>query len=169
MSAELYQRITDQIVAMLEQGVVPWRSPILGRQSAGQPKNLESDKPYRGVNVFLLAFAAWTQGYGSSYWLTFNQARTRGGNVKKGEKASLVVFWKQHELIDRDTGEPEVIPVLRYYNVFNVEQCEKVEAPDKPAFEPIEFSPIEAAEALVRGYADAPVIEHGGQQACYRP
>jgi len=69
MSLDLYAEVTNQIVAMLEKGVVPWRSPILGQGKAGHPKNLDSGKQYRGVNVFLLAFTAWAQGYGSAYWL----------------------------------------------------------------------------------------------------
>jgi antirestriction protein ArdC len=169
MSLDLYAEVTNQIVAMLERGVVPWRSPILGQGKAGHPKNLESGKQYRGVNVFLLAFTAWAQGFGSAYWITFNQARQRGGSVKKGEKASMVVFWKEYEVTDRETGEPKKVPVLRYYNVFNAAQCDGIEIPDAVKFEPLDFKPIEAAEAMVQGYADAPTIEHGGQQACYRP
>ena len=80
--------------------------PILGRSSAGHPKNLNTGKQYRGVNVFLLAFTAYAKGYGSSYWMTFNQAKERGGNVRKGEKSSMVVFWKQYETKDKQTGEP---------------------------------------------------------------
>jgi antirestriction protein ArdC len=167
---DLYQTITDQIIAMLETGVVPWRSPILGRNSAGYPKNLQSGKQYRGVNVFMLAFTAYAKGYGSSYWLTFNQAKERGGNVKKGEKSSMVVFWKQYETTDRQTGDPAKIPVLRYYNVFNAEQVDGIEIPDAVKFTPIEFNPIEAAEQIARGYAGGPVVDHdGGQQAFYRP
>ena len=167
---DLYQTVTDQILAMLDTGVVPWRSPILGRQSAGHPKNLESKKQYRGVNVFLLAFTAYVKGYGSSYWLTFNQAKQRGGSVKKGERSSLVVFWKQYETTDKQTGEPARIPVLRYYNVFNAEQMDGIAIPDAVKFEPLEFNPIEAAEAIASGYADGPVVYHdGGQQAFYRP
>lgn len=167
---DLYQTVTDHILAMLDTGVVPWRSPILGRQSAGHPKNLESKKQYRGVNVFLLAFTAYVKGYGSSYWLTFNQAKQRGGSVKKGERSSLVVFWKQYETTDKQTGEPARIPVLRYYNVFNAEQMDGIAIPDAVKFEPLEFNPIEAAEAIASGYADGPVVSHdGGQQAFYRP
>ncbi len=62
MSFDLYQTVTDQIVAMLETGVVPWRSPILGRNSAGHPKNHNSGKQYRSVNIFLLAFTAYARG-----------------------------------------------------------------------------------------------------------
>jgi antirestriction protein ArdC len=169
MTFDLYEEITSQIIAMLDQGVVPWRSPILGRSSAGHPKNLESAKPYRGVNVFLLAFRAFVRGYGSSYWLTFNQARAKGGAVKKGEKASLVVFWKQYEANDKETGDAKNIPVLRYYKVFNVDQCEGLAVPDVVPFVPADFHPIEAADLRAKGYADGPTVEHGGQQAFYRP
>jgi antirestriction protein ArdC len=169
-SFDLYQTVTDQIVAMLEAGVVPWRSPILGRSSAGHPKNLNTGKPYRGVNVFLLAFTSFAKGYGSSYWLTFNQAKERGGNVKKGEKSSMVVFWKQYETTDKETGQPTTVPILRYYNIFNVEQVDGIEIPDAVKFEPIDFKPIEAAERIASNFAGGPTVQHdGGQQAFYRP
>jgi antirestriction protein ArdC len=169
MTFDLYTEVTNQIIAMLDKGVVPWRSPILGRNSAGHPKNLESTKLYRGVNVFLLAFTAYVKGYGSSYWVTFNQAKAKGGTVKKGEKSSMVVFWKQLEKIDETTGETKQIPMLRYYNVFNVEQCEGIAAPDAVPFEPTAYTPIETAEAIAAGYTDGPAIEFGGSQAFYRP
>ena len=169
MSFDLYQTVTDQIITMLDTGVVPWRSPILGRTSAGHPKNLESRKKYRGVNVFLLAFTAYAHGYESSYWLTYNQAKQQGGNVRKGEKSSMVVFWKQFETKDRETGEDKKIPVLRYYNVFNLAQIEGITAPDAVPFTPIDFHPIDAAEGIVKSYTDSPTLEHGGSQAFYRP
>ncbi|HVS70814.1 MAG TPA: zincin-like metallopeptidase domain-containing protein [Phycisphaerae bacterium] len=169
MKFDLYSEVTNHIIAMLDKGVIPWRSPILGAGTAGHPKNLESDRPYRGVNVFLLAFTAYAKGYGSSYWLTFNQARARGGCVKKGEKSSMVVFWKQLDVTDEDSGEPRTVPMLRYYNVFNAEQCDGIRIPDLPAFTPSHFTPIEAAENIIKGFAGAPAIEHGGTQAFYRP
>jgi antirestriction protein ArdC len=169
-SFDLYQTVTDQIVTMLETGVVPWRSPILGRSKAGHPKNLNTGRGYRGVNVFLLAFTAFAKGYGSSYWMTFNQAKERGGNVRKGEKSSMVVFWKQYETIDKDTAQPAKIPVLRYYNVFNAEQVEGVEIPDAVKYEPISFVPIDEAEKIATAYKGGPAVTHdGGQQAFYRP
>jgi antirestriction protein ArdC len=168
-SFDLYATVTDQIVAMLEKGVVPWRSPILGSTTAGHPRNLNSEHAYRGVNVFLLAFTSFAKGYGSSFWLTFNQAKERGGSVRKGEKSSMVVFWKQYETADRQSGEKIKVPVLRYFNVFNAEQCEGILAPDAPTFQPLDFKPIEAAEAIARGYAGGPAVEHEGQRAFYRP
>jgi antirestriction protein ArdC len=133
MSIDFYQGITTQIIAMLDKGVVPWRSPILGNASAGHPMNLITEKPYRGVNVFLLAFTAWSKGYTSACWLTFNQAKSLGGSIKKGEKSSTVIFWKQLERIDNETQKPTTIPLLRYFNVFNVEQCGGITPPDAPA------------------------------------
>lgn len=169
MAADIYAEVTHRIVSMLEAGVVPWRSPILGRSKAGWPRNLASGKEYRGVNVFLLAFTAYCHGYGSSFWLTFNQAKAKGGSVRKGEKASLVVFWKTYETTDRKTGEPITVPVLRHYNVFNAEQCDGIDVPDAPAFEPLDFSPIQEAERIAGAYADGPAIEHRGARAFYQP
>lgn len=169
MSFDIYAEVTSKIVSMLEAGVVPWRCPIMGKGKAGWPQNLESRKPYRGVNVFLLSFTAWTKGYSSSYWLTFNQAKAKGGAVRKGEKSTMVVFWKPYETKDAKTGEPVTIPVLRYYNVFNAEQCEGITVPDAPAFEPSEFSPVEEAQRIVDGYTGGPVIEHRGTSAYYLP
>jgi antirestriction protein ArdC len=168
-SFDLYQVVTDQVVAMLESGVAPWRSPILGRQSAGYPRNLTSGKKYRGVNVFLLAFTAYAKGYESAHWLTMKQANERGGTIRKGEKSSLVVFWKPLESVDVKTGEKKESFVLRYYNVFNADQCDGITAPDAATFTPIDFNPIEAAEKIVSGYANGPAVQHGGAQAYYRP
>ena len=169
MSFDIYQHVTDEIIAILDKGVVPWRSPILGAKRAGFPKNLESGRDYRGINVFLLAFTAWSKGYESAYWVTYRQAQQRGGNVKKGEKSSMVVFWKQYEVNDKETGEPKNVPVLRYYNVFNLNQCEGIDVPDAAQFTPIDFRPIDAAEKIVAGYSEGPTIEHGGARAYYTP
>lgn len=166
---DVYQAVTDRILEMLEKGTVPWRHPI--RRGPGDlwPKNLQSGKPYRGVNVFLLAMTAWAEGYASSFWMTYRQASARGGNVKKGEKASMVVFWKQYETKDKETGLPKTVPVLRYYNVFNAEQCAGIKPPDAPPEPEEPFEPIAAAEKLIAGYEDGPTIEHGGNQAFYLP
>lgn len=169
MQRDIYTEITDRIIAALEQGVVPWRSPILGRSQAGHPANLASRKPYRGINIFLLALTSWSRGYGSSFWVTFKQALAAGGAVRRGEKASPVVFWTQHEVTDAKTGDRTRVPVLRFYRVFNVEQCDGVIAPDAVPFEPTEVHPVEAADAIVAGYAGAPSVQHGGSQAFYRP
>src|SRR5215468_10562506 len=114
--ASVYEIITSQILAELERGQVPWRKPwrIL------PPANLITKKAYRGINVFLLGFA----GYGSQYWLTFNQAKQLGGNIRRGEHGTKIVFWKFDTYETEIDGEVEErkFAFLRYYTVFNLEQ-----------------------------------------------
>ena len=161
----VYQVITDRILQSLSQGVVPWRKPWV----TATPKNLVSRKEYRGINVLLLGASSFE----SSYWLTFNQARSLGGTVKKGERGTPVVFWKPIEgrsgsaSHDQDGEERDRRFILRYFTVFNVAQCEGIQAPavaSRPAFDP-----IEECERLARGFANGPRVEHGGSGACYLP
>jgi antirestriction protein ArdC len=120
MSTQAYDRITGQIIALLEQGTVPWHKPW--KASTGWPRNLITHKPYRGINVLLLL----SMNYESPHWLTFRQAIMLGGTVKKGEKASPVVFWKRIAVGEKDTTEEREIPLLRYYSVFNLGQCDGI-------------------------------------------
>ena len=118
----VYEIVTEQIIRQLGQGVAPWRKPW----RTELPANLVSGKPYRGLNVFLLG----SQGYGSRYWLTFNQAAKLGGHIRKGERSSMVTFWHMGEekiIRDADGKERKSKPfLLRYYRVFNVEQTEGI-------------------------------------------
>lgn len=166
---DIHEEVTQTIIDALERGVVPWRSPILGRGAAGHPTNLDSGRPYAGINVFLLALNGWSAGFTSRYWLTFRQALAHGGAVRKGERSTLVVFWKLYETKDRQTGEATTIPVLKHYRVFNAEQCDGITTPEVPTFEPTEFTPIERAQTIVAGYVGGPALSHGGAKAFYRP
>lgn len=176
MSAKVYAVITDRILELLDKGVVPWRKPWKAGESF--PKNIRGTV-YRGVNVFMLIAVAQCEGYSSPVWLTYNQAKQHGGNVRKGEKSTPVVFWLwRHETDDNGArvkgGKSWASP--RYYRVFNVEQCEGVELPDrlKPVDESDAPEPIEAAEAIVTGMPNPPTIQEGGPiegrcEAYYRP
>lgn len=169
---DIYQEVTDRILALLDQGTVPWRHPIT-RTAAGDgfPKSVSTGRRYRGINVFLLLATAWSRGFESSYWYTFPQARQRGGHVRRGEQSTLVVFWKQYATADRETGEAIQVPVLRHYHVFNAAQIEGVVPPDAVPLDgnlpPIE--PLVAAERIVAGYPRPPTIERRGNRACYFP
>lgn len=157
---DVYEAITEGMLEVIEkEGLAPWQKPWAG----GMPKNLVSGKPYRGINVFILAM----QPFGSAYWLTFKQAKARGGSVRKGEKGTKILFWRFVEKTDKETGEKERIPFARVYTVFNVEQCEGVEYPEHQATG--EAEAIEECDRLVSLYADAPPIMHGGDRACYSP
>lgn len=158
---DVYQIVTDRIVELLEKGTVPWHKPWASDDRL--PMNLVSGKQYRGINVFLLHVA----GYGSPYWLTFNQINARGGHVRKGEKSSIAVFYKTWEIDDKETGEKKQIPVLRYYRVFNVEQCEGIDYP-KPEQRTSDFNPIDECERIVAGMPNPPTITHNETRAFYR-
>lgn len=172
----VYQIVTDRILACIDRGTAPWRLPF---STVNQmPRNLSSGKEYRGCNVWMLAATAWMQGYQSAYWVTYKQAQDRGGQVRKGEKSTPVVFWKFLDVVGKSTGKPERIPMLRYYSVFNVSQCDGLEYP-KPA--QYQHDPIAAAQALADGYLAAPRLTtpdnppvippviRPGQKAAYSP
>ena len=158
----VYEIINARIMELLESGTVPWHKPWNG--SSSMPKNIASKKEYRGVNLFLLA----CQPYSSQYWLTFNQCTDLGGRIIKGSKSTPVVFWKLMDKDNPDTGTTSKIPLLRYYNVFNSEQCEGITIP--PSDEPSNpFTPIETADLIIRGMPLKPEIKYGGNRAYYSP
>jgi len=170
MSNKVYEIITEKILERLEQGEVPWHKPWCG---GGYPKNLVSKKEYRGINVFMLA----TQKYTSPYWVSYKQAQELGGNVKKGEHSTMVVFWKQLNIKEKGENEegeeeitPKTIPFLRYYRVFNIEQCEGLDPKKLPEIETNpNFQPIPACEQTVVGMQNKPVIHHEELRAYYHP
>lgn len=156
---DVYGVVTDRIVALLEAGTVPWKKTWSG----GGPKNLVSGKAYRGVNVFVLA----CQGYSSPSWLTYRQAAQLGGSVRRGEHGSPVIFWNWIEKTDPANATRKIrFPILKYFTVFNVQQCDGIAA---PAAEKASVNPIETAEAIVAGMPTPPSIRHLGDQAFYRP
>ena len=165
--ADVYEIVTNQIIEMLQQGTVPWRKPWTTGGPELAPRNLISNKPYTGINIFLLGTMSH---YDSPYWLTYKQATERGGTVRKGEKSSICVFWKKYEKEDpQELNGKKEIRVLRYYRVFNVEQCEGITAPEMPKPDTFNSNPIEAAEAIQLAMPNRPVVQYGGNSAFYRP
>jgi antirestriction protein ArdC len=162
--SSVYQIVTEQILRQLESGVVPWRKPW----RAELPCNLVSGKEYRGINPFLLA----SQGYGSRYWLTFNQAAKLGGHVRKGEKSSIVTFWNiGEEKTVRDAGGNERTSkpfLLRFYRVFNLEQTEGIADKLGLGKATPRVPSIEQCEAIVKGMPNPPAIQQDAR-AWYRP
>ncbi len=158
----VYDVVTEQIINQLESGNVPWRRPWLSQA----PKNLCSQKDYRGINTFLLSAA----GFPSPYWLTYAQAAKLGGHVKQGEHGSIVVFWNVgEEKLNAKTGKLSKPFLLRYYRVFNLAQTEGIahrlgiaEASAKPVPD------IAACESVVADMPNAPAIKPS-DRAWYRP
>jgi len=154
----VYKIVTDQICQQLEQGVVPWRKPW----KDGVAVNWKTQKPYRGINVFLLP---------PGEYATFKQIQEHGGRVKKGEKGHIVVFWKWLEKENEETGEIEKFPLLRYYKVFEVNtQAEGIpsrrQEPEQVE-ETFEHDVVAACEAIIEGYQDAPEIRYFSGEAYY--
>lgn len=162
MCKDLYQEITDRIMAELESGKIPWNKPWV---AAGQAISHATGKAYSLLNQMLL-------GRPGEY-LTFKQVQAEGGKVKKGEKSSMVVFWKWIEQEDEETGEKREIPFLRYFNVFHIDQCEGITAKHSTAPElPGIAEPDAAAEKLIADYlhrAGVVVRHEPGDRAYYRP
>ena len=151
---------------LLQEGTVPWKKPW---KSTDGPRNLISKKPYRGINSFLLNCSP----YGSDHWLTYNQAKECGGQVRKGEKSTVVIFWKwldakaddEDKESDSSVGR---VPLLRYYRVFNLEQVDGIDPPaEQKEIRP--FNPIDKAEQIIESMPNKPIIQYGGDRAYYRP
>lgn len=162
MNKDIYQQITDKIIAALETGTAPWVKPWA---SCGAPRNAITCREYSGINTILLAMAP----HANPLWLTFNQAKAAGGAVRKGECGTQVVFFKPLKITDRTNAENEdkVIPLLRSFTVFNVQQIDNLPEKYTQAVQPQmdSFADNEKAEALL---AQA-IIEHGKSSACFIP
>lgn len=157
MNFNIYQTVTDRILKQLKAGVVPWHKTW----TAGFPKSLTTGKEYRGVNILVLGTTEFT----SRYWLTYREALRLGGHVRKGEKATPVVFWKwrtPEELAKRreQTGKENPAPCVPFTNaVFNLDQVEGVPRPaDDVPTRPNE--PLDIAEHVFEVMPDKPAIVH---------
>lgn len=163
--ADIYARITDQIIAAIERGVDTFRMPWHHDGSATyRPANVASQKPYRGVNALALWAAADAKGYATGVWGTFKQWSERGAKVRKGEHASLVVLWKPVEAEDDNEGTKKRF-FARGYSVFNQSQVD--------GYEPEPLPTLSASERLAHAEAFIAALNikivHGGDMAFYRP
>jgi antirestriction protein ArdC len=168
---DVYQSVTDRILASLERGTVPWKQPWTSTQGV-LPYSLSTGKPYRGINVFLLLLQSLASGYSDPRWGTFRAIKNAGGHVRKGEKGTRVILWKPVPAKRNDNGETErdQYLLLREYVVFNAEQADGLPtlATDKPERE---HAPSEITDAMVDGYLDREhvALVYGGERAFYRP
>jgi antirestriction protein ArdC len=172
VSDTIHQVITDRMIAALQAGTVPWRKPW--QAAAGQPRSMSTGQPYRGINPFLLGLTTAEEGYRSPYWGTYRQISDLGGQVRRGERATLVVFWKQARAEQRDpqTGELTVRqpPVLRYYRVFNAAQADRLPGRFYP--QPGHRSELAQPQAVLDSYLarGGPTLAHiAGDHADYQP
>ena len=170
---DVYATVTAQIINAIEQGAGSWRMPwhTSGR-FASSPINVTSKKPYRGINTVCLWAAAQSKAYESGEWGTYQQWQERGAQVRKGEKSTLVVFWKFANSADDidDAGDASAtsgshLVFTRGYSVFNAAQVEGYTR--KAETESTLNERIERADMFFKSIAA--VVRHGGNQAYYSP
>jgi antirestriction protein ArdC len=165
--SDVYEAITNRVIAAIEEGAGRWQMPW-HRSGVSRPVNAHTKKSYRGVNVVALWAAAGAYGYSSGFWATYKQWRHVEAQVRKGERASLIVFWKEleREVEDEETGERELRKTLfaRASWVFNSDQVDGWAPPAAPKRNPVEA--IDQAEAFTA--ASGADIRHGGDRAYYR-
>ncbi|WP_215222703.1 ArdC family protein [Echinicola shivajiensis] len=172
---DVYQIVNERIMSSLEKGIIPWKRPW---SIMGLPKNYQSGKVYKGINLWLLLSC----GHGKPYYLTFKQAESLGGKVRKGSKSIPIVYWNfvyQHKETGKKLTEQEARKLpkglvdrrafLKYYNVFNIADVEGVdwELPDTNTEQP--FKPIKACEDLLKKVPDMPEVRYEEAQAYYYP
>lgn len=162
---DIHQHITDRIVASIEAGAGKWQMPWHRGSGSRHPVNIASGNKYRGINVLALWIDAQVNGYSSHEWGTFRQWMAKGATVRKGAKASYVVFYKELDLSEAEQadGEPKRRLIARATPVFNADQV------DGLAVETAEVAVAEIGAVDVFVQATGAVVREGGAQACYMP
>jgi antirestriction protein ArdC len=169
---DLYTRVTEQIIAQLEAGTRPWVQPWQAGHAAGEVSRplRYNAVPYRGINIVLLWLAAMRQRFVSPLWMTYRQAAELGGQVRRGEKGSLVVYassFTRRETADNGEELEYDVPFLKSYSVFNCEQIDGLPARYYAQAEPT-LQPVERVERAERFFACTGAdIRHGGGMAYY--
>ena len=152
-----YEKITEQIIAMLEGGTVPWRKPW--DASGLSPTSMSTGKNYRGINQMILGIMGMS--YESPYWGTYKQIAGRGGQIRKGEKSTMITLWKPFERTN-DEGEKVKSFFMTTYNVFNAGQADWEDGKMPTVPEMIDHDPIAEAEAVAQQYlTDGPSFNTG--------
>ena len=165
--------ITDAIIKRLEEGTSPWRRPWTTSCDITRPMRA-CGKPYRGINVIWLWCVAEERGFSMPTWMTYRQATELGGQVRKGEKSTIAVFYKSYGKTEQDpaTGEEQRSQrrVMKTYNVFNV--CQIDGLPDRYVTPPATRAiPDEEHRETIDTFiaASGATIINGGSRACYIP
>jgi antirestriction protein ArdC len=164
MTNKVHDLITERILTQPDNGVVPWRKPW-GLQPGLMPMNGTNNREYQGINALMLGLS----GYADLRWMTYKQAAEHGAQVRKGEKSTPIIFWKQSLVQDtNDAGETvtKTIPMLRCYAVFNVEQIDGLKLP-KLVVQENTFNAMEQAEAVITNMPQRPSIDHDGRNRAY--
>lgn len=142
---DIHKEVADKLIAMMEEHGTGWTKPWAG--DFMEPVSMSTGKPYQGINWMILSIAIWSHKYTSGQFATFNQWKTRGAQVRKGEKGTTVILYKPVEITDKQTGEKETVPLLRTFTVFNADQVDGYEPP-APVPAGVDVRADTAADAL---------------------
>lgn len=170
---DVYSKVTNKIIADLEHGNLTWLQPWQSGHAAGHISRplRAGGKAYRGVNVLMLWASAMESGFNSPLWVTYKQAAELGGQVKKGEKGSLVVYadtFRKTGTDDKGEDVETTIPFMKGYTVFNAEQVDGLPNHFYATIAPINKD-VERLECVEHFFAaTGATIRHGGNQAYYR-
>jgi antirestriction protein ArdC len=168
MASDVYSQVNDRILAAMEQGIIPWKRPWTGQLST----NYDSGKQYRGVNILTLGIAEMVRGFTSPYWLTFLQANKHGGHVKKGEKATYIIFSdKTVREVEKSDGtiEEKVYYFIKSFPVFNWDQTEGVPKKENgPALDP-DRDIVAVSDRILSQMPNPPAYRESGSRAYYAP
>jgi antirestriction protein ArdC len=168
MTSDVYSLVNDRILAALSQGIIPWKRPWTGHL----PTNYDRGKEYRGVNILTLGIAEMINGYSSPYWLTFLQANKHGGHIKKGEKATYIVFSdKKVREVEKEDGtkEQKIYHFIKSFPVFNWDQTEGVPKKESGTALDPDRDLIEVCNSILSGMPRPPAYREGGNSAYYVP
>jgi antirestriction protein ArdC len=169
---DVYTRITDKIIADLEQGVRTWMKPWNAGNTAGRISRplRHNGVPYSGINILMLWAEATAQGFGAPIWMTFKQATELNAHVRKGEKGSLVVYANSITRTEQEDNGEETEREIHYmkgYTVFNVEQIDGLPKHyyGKPEIQTTPVERIDHAEAFFK--VTGADIRYRGDRAFY--
>jgi antirestriction protein ArdC len=172
---DVYQRVTDRVLAEIDKGCAPWRQPWTGsRPGLGLPKRVTGEA-YRGINVLMLWVEAACRGYLSPTWITYRQAQELGGQVRKGERSAIVIKFGSIERADEDalTGEAESVKraYAKAYSVFNVDQIDGLDPQWYTPPEPARDLGTTVPQPLLAWFAamGVPITHSEEPTACYVP
>lgn len=166
--SDVYARVTARIVSDLEAGVRPWFKPWRCTAPTASRPLRHNGTPYRGINVVLLWIEAFQRGFGSPTWMTYKQAQQLGGQVRKGESGSLVVYADRYTKTDTEADGIETaheIAFMKGYTVFNLDQIDGLQ-PEQNINEGTNSLPPDVETFFAQTGA---IFEHGGDRAFYSP
>lgn len=160
---DVYELVTNRIIELLEAGTVPWQQPWT---DAGMPRNLISQRPYQGINLWMLL----SLNYEQNLFVTWEQLKKIGGSVNKDEHGQIVVYWRKEKKEPKEGASEDkarTLTLLRYYKVFNIAQCRDIPADLVPEVSNEDIDPIIECEAVINHMRDCPDIRYKENKAFY--